>query len=92
MAPGLEADPTNPTFVVGQPGIYTPKVTGAPPPAVSVSQGSLPPDLAIDPATGIISGTPAPGTENTYTITLTAANSVVPDATLSLTLTVSASS
>jgi Putative Ig domain len=92
VAPGLEADPTNPTFVVGQPGIYTPKVTGAPPPAVSVSQGSLPPDLAIDPATGIISGTPAPGTENTYAITLTAANSVVPDATLSLTLTVSASS
>jgi hypothetical protein len=55
---------------------------------VSLVQGTLPVGLQLDSATGVISGTPAAGTANTYTVTLTAKNGVSPDATLPVTLTV----
>jgi Putative Ig domain/KAP family P-loop domain len=86
--PGFQPDPNNPLFIVGQPSAYTPIVTGTPPPTVSLSQGQLPRGLSMNPSTGVISGTPVPGTVGTYAITLTARNGVGQDATLSLALTV----
>ena len=60
-----------------------------PPPIVSLSGGTLPPNLGLDPSTGVISGIPNPGTVGTHTITLTASNGISPDATLPVTITVS---
>jgi hypothetical protein len=88
-APGLVPDPKNPPFTVGKAGIYTPTLTGTPSPTVSLSAGTLPPHLTLDPSTGVISGTPDAGTAGTYPITLTASNGISPDATTDITLTVS---
>jgi hypothetical protein len=85
-APTLKPDPNNPPFNVGQPGSYSPVLTGKPAPTVSVSPATLPPGLTIDPATGVISGRPGPGTDKTYDVTLIAHNSISPDATLSVKL------
>jgi Putative Ig domain len=87
-APGLQPDPSDPGFTVGQAGTYTPILTGAPAPTVSLSPGPLPAGLQLNPATGVISGTPAPGTAGPYTVTLTAHNGVGQDATISVTFTV----
>ena len=87
-APIFKHDPKDPVLVVGYPGSYAPVLTGTPAPVVSLSQGALPAGLQLDSATGVISGTPAAGTANTYTVTLTAKNGVSPDATLAVTLTV----
>ena len=81
-APTLKPDPSNPEFTVGQAGSYTPVLTGTPAPTVSVSPDKLPDGLQIDPATGVISGTPALGTDQEYDITLIAHNGISPDATL----------
>jgi hypothetical protein len=87
-APVFKHDPKDPGFVVGYPGIYTPILTGTPAPTVSLIQGTLPAGLQMDSHTGVISGTPAPGTAGAYTVTLTAKNGISPDVTLPLTLTV----
>jgi Putative Ig domain len=81
-APTLKPDPNSPAFAVGQSGSYTPVLTGTPAPTVSVGPGALPTGLQLNPATGVISGTPAQGTDQTYDITLTAHNGIAPDATL----------
>jgi hypothetical protein len=81
-APTLKADPNNPAFTVGQAGSYTPELTGTPAPTVSVSPATLPAGLQLDPDTGVISGTPAQGTDQTYSVMLTAHNGISPDATL----------
>ena len=91
-APTLKPDPNSPAFTVGQPGSYTPVLTGTPAPTVSVSAGTLPADLQLNSATGVISGTPAPGTDKTYDITLTAHNGISPDATLPVQLVIRLSS
>jgi hypothetical protein len=89
-APVFKHDPKDPGFVVGYPGTYTPVLTGTPAPTVSLIQGTLPAGLQLDPHTGVISGTPAPGTAGQYTVTLTAKNGISPDVTLPVTLTVAA--
>ena len=88
-APGLEADRSNPGFVIGLPGTYTPVLTGAPPPKVTLSQGTLPAELRLDTATGVISGKPKADTAGTHSVTLTASNGITPDATLPVMLTIS---
>ena len=90
--PGLGPDPKNPTFIVDRPGNYTPKLTGTPTPTVSLTKGTLPAGLTLDPATGMISGTPAAGAYGTHDITLTAKNGITPDANLPVTLTVTTTS
>jgi hypothetical protein len=89
-APSLRPDPNNPAFTVGQSGSYTPILTGTPAPTVSVSSGSLPAALQLNPATGVISGTPTQGTDQTYDITLTAHNGIAPDATLPVQIVINA--
>jgi hypothetical protein len=86
--PGLEPGTGQPAFTVGNPGSYTPILTGTPGPTVTVSP-QLPLDLKLDATTGTISGTPAAGTDGTYQITLTASNGTSPDATVPVTLTIS---
>jgi hypothetical protein len=87
-APGLAPGPGDPAFTVGQHGSYTPQVTGTPSPKVTVSP-SLPSGLALDAATGMISGTPVTGTASSYSVTLRASNGISPDATMPVTLTIS---
>jgi Putative Ig domain len=43
---------------------------GTPPYTFSIISGSLPPNLTIDPATGVISGTPPAGSAGTYNFTV----------------------
>lgn len=65
---------------------HTVTATGTPTPTFSVSTGSLPPGLALDATTGLISGQPtAPGT---YTFDITASNGISPDAVASYTVTI----
>lgn len=86
-APG---DDSGTQFVVGEPGTYTPTLGGNPAPTVSLTTGALPAGLKVDPATGVITGSPDPGTEGSYPLVLTASNGVLPDAALSVTIVVSA--
>ncbi len=78
------------TFSVGQVGSFTVTTTGAPAPALA-STGDLPSGVGFTDngdGTATIAGTPADGSNGTYTILITAANGVSPDATQAFTLTV----
>jgi N-acetylneuraminic acid mutarotase len=61
-------------FVVGTSGSFTVTVTGTPTPTLSES-GILPAGVTFDSASGVLSGTAAPGIEGLYPITFVAANS-----------------
>ncbi|MGA2457143.1 MAG: MBG domain-containing protein, partial [Terriglobales bacterium] len=75
------------TFTEGTGGTFAVTATGYPTPTLTGS-GTLPVGLTFNPTTGLVSGTPADGTFGNYPITFTAANGVLPNATLSYTLTV----
>ena len=77
------------TFTVGTPGTFTVTASGNPAPALSIS-GGLPMGVGFNPLTGVLSGTPAPGTNSTYNVTFTADNGVTPPASQMFTLTVNA--
>jgi hypothetical protein len=61
------------------PGSFTIQATGSPAPSFTET-GALPTGVTLSP-TGLLSGTPQPGTGGTYPITITAANGVAPNAT-----------
>jgi large repetitive protein len=71
------------SFVVGTAGTFTVASTGFPDPTISDS-GTLPTGVTF--SAGVLSGTPGAGTAGDYSITITAANGVSPDATQSFTL------
>jgi hypothetical protein len=75
------------TFVVGTPGSFTVTATGSPNPTLAES-GALPSGVTFNPATGLLSGTPAAGTGGTYPITFTATNGIGAPAVQAFTLTV----
>jgi LPXTG-motif cell wall-anchored protein len=85
--------PVAPTITSGSPpnphvGVaysFTVTATGNPDPTFSISSGALPPGLTLDPATGVISGTPTSTGSSTFTVTAT--NGVGTDATATYTLT-----
>ena len=77
----------NTAFKVGRSGSFTVIRTGFPTPTLSES-GALPSGVAFNPATGVLSGTPALGTAGIYPITFTASNGVGGPAIQSFTLTV----
>ncbi|MGH9513304.1 MAG: beta strand repeat-containing protein [Terriglobales bacterium] len=82
--------PNKMTFTVGALGTFILAATGIPTPSVS-SSGALPSGVTFvddGDGTGLLSGTPGPGTDGTYKITFKAHNNVSPDATQSFTLTV----
>jgi hypothetical protein len=76
----------NKSFTVGTAGSFTVTATGYP--AATFSEtGALPSGITLS-TTGTLSGTPAAGTGGSYTITITAANGISPNATQTFTLTV----
>ena len=74
------------TFTVGTPGSFSETASGFPA-STFTEYGLLPSGVTLTSA-GVLSGTPAAGTGGTYPITITATNSVSPNATQSFTLTV----
>jgi hypothetical protein len=79
------------SFAVGGAGSFTVTAIGFPAPILSES-GAMPSGVTFNPATGLLSGMPAPGTNGTYTLTFTASNGVGSNATQSFTLTVNLAS
>jgi hypothetical protein len=77
------------TFTVGTPGSFTVTATGMPAPSLQ-GNGLLPNGVVFDDATGLLSGTPLPGTGGTYELTFAALNGVSPDAIQSFILAVDA--
>ena len=59
--------------------------TGLPAPAVTEA-GALPAGISFDPASGVLSGTPAAGTMGSYVVIFTAQNGVAPNASQNFTL------
>jgi hypothetical protein len=78
------------TFTVGHSGSFTVKTSGYPVPALSKA-GALPGGVGFTDnhdGTATLSGTPAAGSDGTWTLTVTADNGVAPAATQTFTLTV----
>jgi hypothetical protein len=73
------------TFTIGSPGTFTVIATGIPTPTLSES-GALPNGVAFNTSTGALNGTPAAGSNPSYSITFAATNGVSPDATQTFTL------
>ena len=74
--------PADTTFTVGQPGTFTVTTSGVPTPGLS-ENGALPTGVTFTDngdGTAALAGTPAAGTAGTYTFTITATDSVIPDA------------
>jgi large repetitive protein len=82
----LVGGPTSDTFTVGTAVSLQFAVVGLPAPTLTVT-GSLPAGVTLS-QTGILSGTPAPGTGGVYPLTITASNGIAPDYSEAFTLTV----
>jgi hypothetical protein len=78
----------NTVFTIGTAGTFTISATGDPTPTFALT-GTLPTGVTFDTTTGVLSGTPATGTNGTYPLTITASNGISLDATQNFTLTVS---
>ena len=89
-APALITSASSTTFFTSLAGSFTVTTTGTPTPTLSES-GALPSGVTFTPASGVLAGTPAAGTNGTYPITITAANGIGSNATQSFTLTVNLS-
>ena len=85
--PAAITSANNTTFGVGNAGTFTVIRTGFPTPTLSES-GGLPSGVTFNTTTGVLSGTPAAGTQGTYPITFTASNGVGNNAMQNFTLTV----
>jgi hypothetical protein len=81
------ASATSATFTAGAAGAFPVIAAGFPTPSLAES-GALPAGVGFDPATGLLSGTPAAAGSGSYTITLTASNSVGNPVSQTFTLTV----
>ena len=77
------------TFTVGTSGSFTVTATGTPTPTLE-GNGVLPNGVVFDDATGLLSGTPLPGTGGTYVLTFQASNGALPNAIQTFILTVDA--
>lgn len=89
-APPVITSAANLTLDVGGSSVVNITTSGYPLPTITES-GSLPSGMSFvdnGDGTATISGTPAPGSNGTYAISLTAANGVSPNATEQLVLTV----
>jgi outer membrane protein assembly factor BamB len=88
-APVFTADSPPAGATVGTSYSYTFTASGSPAPTFSVASGALPAGLSLNPATGVLSGTPT--TTGSFSFTVQAANGVSPAAVSpTLTITVSA--
>jgi hypothetical protein len=75
------------TFTVGTSGTFDVTASGFPASTYSET-GTLPNGVSLNPSTGVLSGTPAPGSGGNYNLTLFATNGVTPVAIQGFTLTV----
>ncbi len=75
------------TFQVGLVGSFQVTATGFPTSITFTESGPLPSGVTFS-TSGLLKGTPAPGTFGIYPITITASNGVAPNATQAFTLTV----
>ena len=75
------------TLTAGAAGSFSITAAGFPVPTLSES-GTLPSGVTFNPATGVLSGSPAAGTGGVYNLTFTAHNGVGNEAVQNLTLTV----
>jgi hypothetical protein len=82
--------PATTTLVVGTPGSFTVTVSGTPAPVLNYS-GALPNGVSFNSSTGLLSGTPGPGTAGDYALTFTAANGFGSNAIQNFTLHISPS-
>ncbi len=92
-APSITS-PSTATFWTGVDSTYDITTLGYPAPTLTQTAGTLPSGLAFTDngnGTGTISGTPAPSTQGTYPVTLSATNSSGSTASLVLTITVGTS-
>lgn len=80
--------PNTATFKEGQAGSFQFTGTGAPTPFFTLLSGTLPVGLSLVSNIGLLSGTPAPGTKGTYSLTIQAANGVGSAQTQNFTLVV----
>ena len=78
-------------FQVGVAGSLTVAASGAPAPTLSEA-GALPSGVTFTATTGLLAGTPGPGTAGTYPLQFTASNGIAPDAVQAFTLTVNPAS
>jgi hypothetical protein len=75
------------TFIIGEPGSFTVSATGSPTPTLAEdSKDTLPAGIAFNAATGVLSGTPAEGTDGTYTLHFSADNGTTVEATQTFSL------
>ena len=75
------------TFTVGAVGMFTITATGSPAPTFAAA-GILPAGVTLNSTTGVLAGTPAPGTAGSYPLTITASNGIGSPAMQLFTLTV----
>ena len=88
QAPTFTSDPDD-EFTVGDSDSFTATAVGNPTPTLSENSDDVLPDgITFDPSTGILSGTPAPGTIGIYTLNFTADNGIGTDAAQTFTLTI----
>ena len=92
VAPGITSG-DNTTFIEGHAGTFTVTTTGRPPASVTES-GALPAGVSLTDnggGTATLAGTPAPGTNGIYNVTVEASNGVSPVSLQAFTLTVDVS-
>jgi hypothetical protein len=75
-------------FVAGTAGSFPFTASGFPAPSFSVTSGALPQGVTLNSTTGVLSGTPALGSNGVFNFTVTATNGLNPDATQNFALTV----
>ncbi len=92
-APPAITSASSGTFVEGIAGTFSVTATGYPAPVLiltGAAGGTVPNWLTLNPQTGILSGTPTAGSSGAYTLTITASNGNLPDASQTFTLSVAA--
>jgi hypothetical protein len=84
VAPAFTS-PVAPNGVAGAAYSHTFTASGTPPVTFAVTAGALPAGLTLDPATGLLSGTPTTAGSETFTVTATnAAGNAVQDSTVTI--------
>ena len=76
----------NATFTLNSAGTFTVTATGSPAPTFTISAGSLPSGVTLNPTTGVVAGTATVG--GAFAVTIQASNGVGAPATQAFTLTV----